>query len=140
MSPSSGIKGVYTNALLHLGPNVGKPVRRYRFALLLIVAAQLTFVRPRYYKRSKGADFFQVGLLDLEADPFAEPQKSLSPQRGEIGRRSILHRRISWSELSLPYHWRRSLMTSSSKILCGPMWSLSTRGLIRLSSSLWLLW
>ena len=42
MSPSSvhndGIKGVDTNALLHLGPNVGKPVRRYGFASLLIAA------------------------------------------------------------------------------------------------------
>ena len=42
MSPSSvrndGIKGVDTDALSHLGPNVGKPVRRYGFASLLIVA------------------------------------------------------------------------------------------------------
>ena len=43
MSPSSvrndGIKGINTDALSHLGPNVGKPVRRYEFALLLFVAA-----------------------------------------------------------------------------------------------------
>ena len=42
MSPSSvrndGIKGVDTDALSHLGLNVGKPVRRYGFASLLIVA------------------------------------------------------------------------------------------------------
>ena len=42
MSPSSvrndGIKGVDTDALSHLGPNVGKPVRRYGFASLLIAA------------------------------------------------------------------------------------------------------
>ena len=42
MSPSSvrndGIKGVDTDALSHLGPNVGKPVRRYEFASLLIAA------------------------------------------------------------------------------------------------------
>ena len=38
------------NALSHLGPNVGKPVRRYGFASLLIVATQLTFFRPRYYE------------------------------------------------------------------------------------------
>ena len=54
MSPSSvhndSIKGVDTNALSHLGPNVGKPVRRYGFASLLIVATQLTFFRPRYYE------------------------------------------------------------------------------------------
>ena len=40
MSPSSvrndGIKGVDTDALSHLGPNVGKPVRRYGFASLLV--------------------------------------------------------------------------------------------------------
>ena len=43
MSPSSvrndGIKGVDTDALSHLGPNVGKPFRRYGFASLLIAVA-----------------------------------------------------------------------------------------------------
>ena len=62
MSPSSvrndGIKGDNTD-YLHLGLNVGKPVRRYGFALLLFVAAQLTFVRPRYYQEiQRCADFF----------------------------------------------------------------------------------
>ena len=63
MSPSSvcnnGIKGVDTGALSHLGPNVGKPIRRYGFASLLFIAAQLTFVRPRYYQEiQRCVDFF----------------------------------------------------------------------------------
>ena len=62
MSPSSvhndGIKGDNTN-YSHLGPNVGKPVRRYRFASLLFIAVQLTFVRPRYYPEiQRCADYF----------------------------------------------------------------------------------
>ena len=56
---NDGIKGVNTDALLHLGPNVGKPVRRYGFASLLIVAAQLTFIRPRYYQEiQRCVDYF----------------------------------------------------------------------------------
>ena len=90
--------------------------------------------------KSKGADFFQVFLLDLEANLFVEHQRSRSPWHGGIGRRSILHRRTSWSRLSLPYHWRRSSTTSSSKISSGPMQSPFTRGSIRLSSTLLLLW
>ena len=67
MSPSSvrddGIKGD-SRDLLHLGPNVGKPVRRYGFALLLFIAAQLTFIRPRYYQEiQRCTDFFYELVL-----------------------------------------------------------------------------
>ena len=78
-------------------------------------------------KRSKGADFFQVFLLDLEVNLFVEHRRRCSVRRREIGRRSILLRRISWSGLSLPYLWRRSSMISSLRISCGPMWSLHQR-------------
>ena len=62
MSPSSvrndGIKGDDTD-YSHLGPNVGKPICRYRFASLLIAATQLTLVRPRFYQEiQRCVDFF----------------------------------------------------------------------------------
>ena len=91
-------------------------------------------------RRSKGADFFQVFLFDLEANPSIEHRRRCSPQYKEITGRSILLRRITWSGLSLAYHWRRSSMISFSKISYGPIRSLSIRGLICLNSTSLLLW
>ena len=71
MSPSSvrndGIKGVDTDALSHLGPNVRKPIQRYRFASLPIVAAQLTFVRPRYYDEIQRCGLLPSHLVRLRS-------------------------------------------------------------------------
>ena len=71
MSPSSvrndGIKGVDTDALLRLGLNVRKPVRRYRFASLLFIAAQLTFVRPRYYDEIQRCGLLPSRLVRLRS-------------------------------------------------------------------------
>ena len=104
MSPSSvkddGIKGIDTNALSHLGPNVGKPVRRYRFTSLLILTVWLTLTRHRYYDPiQRCADFFHE--LACRINPFLGHRLRSSPWREEIERRSILRKRISWSKRKL---------------------------------------
>ena len=64
---NDGIKGVDTDALSHLGLNVGKPVRRYRFSSLLIIATWLTFVRPRYYEEIQRCGLLPSRLVRLRS-------------------------------------------------------------------------
>ena len=145
MSPSSvcddSIKGVNTDALSHLGPNVGKPVQRWgqwKFCLLNLLTI---FSRLRYYNHiQRCVDFFYKPCEHCRTNPFLGHQRRCSPQHGEITGQSTLLRRISWSGLSLLYHWRRCLTISSLKISCGPMWSLFTSGLIHCNTISRLLW
>ena len=122
-------------------PNVGKPVQRWgqwKFCLLNLLTI---LSRLRYYNHiQRCVDFFYKPCEHRRTNPFLGHQRRCSPQHGEIAGQSTLLRRISWSRLSLLYHWRRRSMISSLRISCGPMRSLFTSGLIHCNTISRLLW
>ena len=100
----------------------------------------LLLPRLRYYDHiQRCVDFFYKPCGHCRANPLLGHWGRHSPQQEGTTRWSILLRRISWSGLSLPCHWR-CLMISSLRILSGPMWSPFISGSIHRNTTLWLLW
>ena len=88
MSPSSvhndGIEGVDTNALVHLGPNVGKPVQRWGWWKFYLLNLLTILSRLRYYNHiQRCVDFFYEPFGHHRTNVFRTSRKVFSSAWGD---------------------------------------------------------